>query len=68
MMICHFDLINSLFCIGLTQAEIDQFMGHLFDKDPPTVRPASMPAHFYSENPPSSVSITVSFGLPFNCS
>jgi hypothetical protein len=29
-----------------------QLVSRLFDKDPPTARPASMPALFYSENPP----------------
>jgi hypothetical protein len=67
-MICHSDMINSLFCTGLTQAEVDRFVGWLFDNDPPTVRPASMPAPFYSENPPPSVSITVSFRRPYTCS
>jgi hypothetical protein len=67
-MICYSDLINSLFCIGLSQAEVDQFMGCLFDKDPPTVRPASIPMAFCSENPPPSVSIIVSFGLLHTCS
>jgi hypothetical protein len=43
-MICHSDLINSLSCTGLSQAEIDRFVGHLFDKDPPNVRSASVPA------------------------
>jgi hypothetical protein len=67
-MICRSDLINYLFCTGLTQAEVDRFVGCLFDKDSPTARPASVPAPFYSENPPPSVSIHVSFGLPYTCS
>jgi hypothetical protein len=67
-MICRSDLINSLFCTGLTQAEIDRFVGCLFDKDLPTARPASVPVPFCSENPPPSVSIHVSFGLPYTCS
>jgi hypothetical protein len=67
-MICHSDLINSLFHIVLTQAEIDWFVARLFDKDPPTARPASVPVPFCSENLPPSVSITVSFGLLYTCS
>jgi hypothetical protein len=67
-MICHSNLINSLFYTGLTQAEIDRFMGHLFDKDPPTTGPASIPVPFYIENPPPSVSIPFFFGLLHTCS
>jgi hypothetical protein len=67
-MIRHSDLISSLFCTGLTQAEIDRFVGRLFDKDPPTMWPASMPAPFSSENPPPLVSFIVSFGLLYICS
>jgi hypothetical protein len=67
-MIHHSDRINSLFYTGLAQAEIDRFVGHLFDNDPPTVRPTSVPTPFYSENPSHSVSITLSFGLPYTCS
>jgi hypothetical protein len=54
-MICHYDRINSLSCTGLSQAEIDRFVGCLFDKDPPNARPASMPTPFSSENSPPSV-------------
>jgi hypothetical protein len=67
-MICHSDLINPLFCIVLTQAEINRFMACLFDKDPSTVWPDSMPEPFCSKNPPPSISITISFGLLYNCS
>jgi hypothetical protein len=67
-MICHSNMINSLFCTCLTQVEIDRFVGHLFDKDPPTTWPTSMFAPFCSENPPHSVSIIVSFGLLYTCS
>jgi hypothetical protein len=58
-MICYSDMINSLFCTILAQVEIDRFVGRLFDKDPPTARPASVPMPFCSENPPPSVSITL---------
>jgi hypothetical protein len=34
LMICHSDLINFLFCTGQTSAEVDRFVGRLFDKDP----------------------------------
>jgi hypothetical protein len=64
-MICDSDLINFLFRTGLTQAKVDWFVGHLFDKNLPTTWPASIPTPFCSENPPPSVSIHVSFGLPY---
>jgi hypothetical protein len=38
-MICHFDLINSLSYVVLSQAEIDQLVARLFDKGPPTAGP-----------------------------
>jgi hypothetical protein len=62
-MICHSNLINSLSCTGLSQAEIDQFLGHLLDKDSPNVWPASVPMPFSSKNPPPSIRISVSFSL-----
>jgi hypothetical protein len=65
-MICHSDLINSLLCTSQTQTEIDRFMGRLFDKEPPTVRSASVSAPSSSENPPS-IGFTVSFGLLYIC-
>jgi hypothetical protein len=65
--ICYSDMINSLSCAGLSQAEIDRFMEHLFDKDPPNARPVSVPMPFSSENPPPLVRITVSFSLLHNC-
>jgi hypothetical protein len=51
-MTCHSDL---------TQAVINQFVAHLFDKDPPTSWPDSVPKPYCSENPPPTVSITVFF-------
>jgi hypothetical protein len=39
-------------CIALTQEEKDQLVARLFDKDPPTLWPASVPTPFSSENPP----------------
>jgi hypothetical protein len=67
-MICHSDLINSLLYKRLSQAEIDRFMGRLFDKDPPDAQPATIPVPFSSENPPPLVRITISFSLLPNCS
>jgi hypothetical protein len=42
-------------CTTLTQEEIDQLMARLFDKNPPTLRPASVPTPIFSENPPPVV-------------
>jgi hypothetical protein len=66
-MICHSDMIKSLFCIVLTHAEINRFVARLFDKEPSIAWPNSVPEPFYSENPPL-VSIIVSFGLLYTCS
>jgi hypothetical protein len=63
-MICHLDLMTSLFSTILTQAEINRFIACLFDKDLPTARPASVPEPYYSENPPPAVSIIVFFFVP----
>jgi hypothetical protein len=52
LMICHSDLINSLFHGAQTQAEIDWLVACLFDKRPPTPQPATVPEPFSSENPP----------------
>jgi hypothetical protein len=56
-MIGCYDLIKIFHLHGttLTQEEIDQLVARLFDKDPPTPRPASMPTPFSSENPPPVV-------------
>jgi hypothetical protein len=43
----------------MSQEEIDGFMAHLFDKDPPTTRSDTLPLPYSDENPPSSVRITV---------
>jgi hypothetical protein len=51
-MIYFLDLICFLSCTVLTQIEINQFVAHLFDKDPSTARPASVPTPFSSKNPP----------------
>jgi hypothetical protein len=51
-------MINSLFYTALIQAEIDRLMARLFDKDPPTPQPASMPVPFSSENPPHVVRVS----------
>jgi hypothetical protein len=63
-MICHSDLITSLLPTVLTHAEINQFVAHLFDKDPPTAWPASVPAPYCSENSLLAISITVFFFVP----
>jgi hypothetical protein len=50
-------MINSLFDTTLTQAEIDQLVACLFDKDLPTPQPAP----FSSENPPPVVRVSFFF-------
>jgi hypothetical protein len=50
-------MVDSFFDTTLTQAEIDRFVARLFDKDPSTLRPASMHAPFSSENPPPVVRV-----------
>jgi hypothetical protein len=42
-------------CTALTQEDIDQLVALLFNKDPPTLRPASVPTPFSCENPPPVV-------------
>jgi hypothetical protein len=54
-------MISSPLSVVLTQAEIDRLMVRLFDKDPPTVHPVSVPAPFCSENSPPLVRITIIF-------
>jgi hypothetical protein len=44
--------------IALTRIEINWCVAHLFDKDPPTPQPASMPTPFSSENLPSKVRVS----------
>jgi hypothetical protein len=41
--------------MALSPTEIDMFMARLFDKDPLTVRPDTLPLPYSSENPPPSV-------------
>jgi hypothetical protein len=50
--------MNSLFDTALTQYEIDRLVAGLFDKDLQTLWPASMPAPFFSENPPPVVTVS----------
>jgi hypothetical protein len=45
-------MIHSFFCPALTKAEIDQLVGHLFDKDPSVLRPNTVPMPYCTENPP----------------
>jgi hypothetical protein len=42
-------------CTALTQEEIDQLVACLFDKDPLTPWPASVPMPFSNKNPPPVV-------------
>jgi hypothetical protein len=49
-MVYFFDVICSMSCIALTQEEIDPLVARLFNNDPPTLRPASVPTPFSSEN------------------
>jgi hypothetical protein len=53
--------MNSLFDTALTQYEIDRLVAGLFDKDLPTLWPASMPVPFFSENPPPVVTVSAFF-------
>jgi hypothetical protein len=43
----------------MPQEEIDGFVAHLFDKDPPTARPDNLSLPYNSGNPPPSVRITI---------
>jgi nitrogen fixation-related uncharacterized protein len=43
----------------MSQDEIDGFVTHLFDKDPLTTRPDTLPLPYSNENPPTSVRIPV---------
>jgi hypothetical protein len=45
------DLTLLLSCVVLSQEEIDWLVGQLFDKDPPTTRPAGLPLPYCSETP-----------------
>jgi hypothetical protein len=42
-------MINSLFSVVLSDDEVFGFVTRLFDKDPPTTRPATVPAPYYSD-------------------
>jgi hypothetical protein len=48
-----------LFHAAMSQKEIDGFVAHLFDKDPPTARPVILPLPYTNENPPPLVRITI---------
>jgi hypothetical protein len=43
----------------MPQEEIDGFVARLFDKDPPTARPDTLPLPYSSDNPPPSIRIIV---------
>jgi hypothetical protein len=53
--ISYFNLIHSFFCSALTEAEIDQLVGHLFDKDPLVSWPDTVPMPYCTENHPPLV-------------
>jgi hypothetical protein len=55
VMIGYSDMIHSFFCSALLETEIDQLVGHLFDKDPPVSWPDTVPMPYYTENPPPLV-------------
>jgi hypothetical protein len=42
-------------CTALSREEVDEFVGRLFDKDPPTARLANLPPTYSSENSPPLV-------------
>jgi hypothetical protein len=42
----------------MSQEEIDGFVARLFDKDPLTARPDTLPLPYSNENPPPLVMIT----------
>jgi hypothetical protein len=52
-------LLTFLFHADMSQEEIDGFVARLFDKDPPTARPDTLPLPYSDENPPPLVGITV---------
>jgi hypothetical protein len=58
LMVYFLNMICSMSCITLTWVEIDQFMARLFDKDPPTPRPARVPPPFSSDNLPPEVRVS----------
>jgi hypothetical protein len=61
-MISYSDLIHYFFYSALTEAEIDQLVGHLFDKDPPILWPDTVPMPYCTENPPP-VMRTIAFSI-----
>jgi hypothetical protein len=62
VMISYSDLMHSFFCSVLTEAKIDQLVGHLFYKDPPVPRPDTVPMPYCTENPPPLVR-TIAFSI-----
>jgi hypothetical protein len=52
-------LLTFLFHVAMSQEEIDGFVAHLFDKDPPIVWPDTLSLPYSDENPPPSIRITV---------
>jgi hypothetical protein len=66
VMICYSDLIHSFFCSVLTKTEIDRLVGHLFDKDPPVLRPNTVLMPNCTEKPPPLVTTITFFILHLN--
>jgi hypothetical protein len=52
-------LITFFFHAAISQEEIDGFVAHLFDKDPPTTWPDTLSLPYSNGNPPPSVRIIV---------
>jgi hypothetical protein len=49
----------SFFHTAISQEETDRFVSHLFDKDPSTTQPDTLPLPYNSDNPPPSVRIII---------
>jgi hypothetical protein len=58
-------MITSLFFVALSSEQVPWLVFLMFDKSPPTERPNSVPAPYYSENPRPVVGIYVFFDLIF---
>jgi hypothetical protein len=57
------DLINPMLYVVLFDEEVSRFITRLFDKDPPTARPATVLVPYCSENPPPLIMTNVFFDL-----
>jgi hypothetical protein len=56
-------MISFSFCVALTTEEVFWLVSRLLNKDPPSAWPASVPALFYSENPPPLVRASIFIDL-----